>query len=149
LFLLRGRQLKQGRELRGRQGRRGESSNERLKSKNGRKFKEFRARAAGHAAGLPVPNGTTVRILRGKKFAAGRWAAIRHGPTVPHPAGKKNRKLGPPVRSVGPPVQPRTGPRIEFRNFPDQRPDQRGPVRSGPVRSGLGPKTAHPKDGFG
>jgi len=77
----------------------------------------------GMRHGLPAPH------PQSKNFATGRWAAIRNGPTVPngtivpHTAG----------RSIGPPVQPGTGPRTEFPNFLDQRSYRRGPVRSDPV----------------
>jgi len=45
---------------------------------------------------------------------------------------EKNKKVG--FAEFGPPVQPETGPKIEFSKVADRRPD----------RSGLAPKIAHP-----
>ena len=141
---------KQGRELRGRLGWRGEEEKDKEEQLSKRqeqlrkqkwKNKSIRARFwAGHAArsdraarhGLTVPH---ARPKNGRCWGLGQQISTVHPCYSARPC--RILQFGPSVRSIGPPVQPGTGPRTDFLNFPD-----RGPDRRGPVRSGLGPKIA-------
>jgi len=94
-------------------------------------LKNFTRAPLGMRHDLPVPNGTTVPHPQGKKFPARRWAAIRHGPTVLNPAGKKNansiHRSGPSILRSNP--GPDWGPNsVIFRTEED---------RSSPVWAGL------------
>jgi len=146
--------MKQGRELRGRLGRRGESryeTYERLKQKI-KKFPRIldlqeAARSCRLAAQSPAAEfldgacGTVCRcrmaILSPKRsqLGVGQQIGTGGGTTVPPP------QVGPSVRvrrSSGP-----TRDRTEDRIFQFSGP-RTGQKRTGPVRSGPRPKTAHP-----
>ena len=60
----------------------------------------------------------------------GLLAVIRHDPPVPCGTTVLSLKVGPSVRSAGPPVQLGTGPRIDFFIFSDRGLDRSGLVRS-------------------
>ena len=92
----------------------------------------------------PGPNSTACKMRQRFGMAVPPWFSghgqpVSNGTIVPHPSGKKLkkklRKIGPPVRSVGAPVQPGTEPKTEFQSLTDRRLDRRGPI-PGPIRTG-------------